>query len=105
MFMSENNMIVGDAIQRIDGLLAIKSLPETSKPVEPKDNSIAFENVTFAYDNSESNAIDGISLNVKAGETVALIGPSGGGKTTAAGLIARFWEHQRGRRHPQLRSG
>lgn len=92
MFMSENNMIVGDAIQRIDGLLAIKSLPETSKPVEPKDNSIAFENVTFAYDNSESNAIDGISLNVKAGETVALVGPSGGGKTTAAGLIARFWD-------------
>lgn len=92
MFMSENNMIVGDAIQRIDGLLAIKSLPETSKPVEPKDNSIAFENVTFAYDNSESNAIDGISLNVKAGETVALVGPSGGGKTTAAGLVARFWD-------------
>ena len=85
-------MIVGDAIQRIDGLLAIKSLPETSKPVEPKDNSIAVENVTFAYDNSESNAIDGISLNVKAGETVALVGPSGGGKTTAAGLIARFWD-------------
>lgn len=92
MFMSENNMIVSDAIQRIDGLLAIRPLPETSKPVEPKDNSIAFEDATFAYDNSESNAIDGISLNVKAGETVALVGPSGGGKTTAAGLIARFWD-------------
>lgn len=92
MFMSENNMIVSDAIQRIDGLLAIRPLPETSKSVEPKDNSIAFEDATFAYDNSESNAIDGISLNVKAGETVALVGPSGGGKTTAAGLIARFWD-------------
>ena len=92
MFMSENNMIVSDALQRIDGLLAIRPLPETSKPQEPKDNSIAFEDVTFAYDNSESNAIDGISLNVKAGETVALVGPSGGGKTTAAGLIARFWD-------------
>ena len=92
MFMSENNMIVGDAIARIDGLLSIKPLPESSSPQEPRDNSIEFENVTFAYDGAERNAIDGISLKVEAGQTVALVGPSGGGKTTAAGLIARFWD-------------
>ena len=92
MFMSENNMIVSDALQRIDGILAIKPLPEPSAPQKPKDNSVAFENVTFAYEGADRNAIDGISLNVKAGETVALVGPSGGGKTTAAGLIARFWD-------------
>ena len=96
MFMSENNMIVGDAIARIDGLLSIKPLPETSTPQEPRDNSIEFENVTFAYDGAERNAIDGISLKVEAGQTVALVGPSGGGKTTAAGLIARFWDAQGG---------
>ena len=92
MFMSENNMIVSDALQRIDGILAIKPLPEPSAPQKPKDNSVAFENVTFAYEGADRNAIDGISLNVKAGETVALVGPSGGGKTTAAGLVARFWD-------------
>ena len=96
MFMSENNMIVGDAIARIDGLLSIKPLPESSSPQEPRDNSIEFENVTFAYDGAERNAIDGISLKVNAGQTVALVGPSGGGKTTAAGLIARFWDAQGG---------
>ena len=92
MFMSENNMIVSDALQRIDGILSIKPLPEPSAPQIPKDNSVTFENVTFAYEGSDRNAIDGITLQVKAGETVALVGPSGGGKTTAAGLIARFWD-------------
>lgn len=92
MFMSENNMIVSDALQRIGGILTIKPLPEPSAPQKPKDNSVAFENVTFAYEGTDRNAIDGIALHVKAGETVALVGPSGGGKTTAAGLIARFWD-------------
>lgn len=90
MFMSENNMIVSDALQRIDGILAIKPLPEPSAPQTPKDNSVTFENVTFAYEGADRNAIDGITLDVKAGKTVALVGPSGGGKTTAAGLVARF---------------
>ena len=92
MFMSENNMIVSDVLQRIDGILAIKPLPEPSAPQTPKDNSVTFENVTFVYEGADRNAIDGITLDVKAGETVALVGPSGGGKTTAAGLIARFWD-------------
>lgn len=92
MFMSENNMIVSDALQRIDGILAIKPLPEPSAPQKPKDNSVTFENAVFAYDGADRNAIDGITLDVKAGETVALVGPSGGGKTTAAGLVARFWD-------------
>ena len=92
MFMSENNMIVSDALQRIDGILAIKPLPEPSAPQTPKDNSVTFENVTFAYEGADRNAIDGITLDVKAGKTVALVGPSGGGKTTAAGLVARFWD-------------
>lgn len=92
MFMSESNMIVSDALQRIGGILAIKPLPEPSAPQTPKDNSVTFENVTFAYEGADRNAIDGITLDVKAGETVALVGPSGGGKTTAAGLVARFWD-------------
>ena len=96
MFMSENNMIVNDALSRIDSLLSIKPLEEPASPAAPKDNSVRFENVTFAYDGAERNALDGISLNIGAGETVALVGPSGGGKTTAAGLIARFWDTKSG---------
>lgn len=92
MFMSENNMIVSDALQRVDGILAIKPLPEPADPQMPQDNSVAFENAVFAYEGADRNAIDGITLDVKAGETVALVGPSGGGKTTAAGLVARFWD-------------
>ena len=92
MFMSENNMIVSDALQRIDGILAIKPLPEPAEPQMPQNNSVAFENAVFAYEGADRNAIDGITLDVKAGETVALVGPSGGGKTTAAGLVARFWD-------------
>ena len=96
MFMSENSMIVSDALQRINGILSIKPLPEPSAPEIPKDNSVCFENVMFAYEGAERNAIDGISLSVAAGETVAFVGPSGGGKSTAAGLIARFWDTQSG---------
>lgn len=89
-------MIVSDALQRINGILSIKPLPESSTPKTPKDNSVCFESVTFAYEGAERNAIDDLSLNVKAGETVAFVGPSGGGKTTAAGLIARFWDASSG---------
>ena len=97
MYMSENNMIVGDAIERVNGLLAIQPLPEPSSPKRPQDNSISFENVTFAYDGAEKNALDGVTFNVEAGQTVALVGPSGGGKTTAAGLVVRFWDVNGGR--------
>ena len=72
-------------------LLDAKPLPDegTKSPAEP---SIDLENVTFAYEGSGNNAIDGMTLSVKAGEHIALVGPSGGGKTTLASLIARFWD-------------
>ena len=61
-------------------------------PQEPTDNSVAFENVSFAYEGAERLALDGVSFVVEPGQTVALVGPSGGGKTTAASLIPRFWD-------------
>ena len=97
MFMSENNMIVADAIERIDGILSIAPLPETSSPQTPRDNSVAFKGVTFAYSGADRNALDNITFSVEAGKTVALVGPSGGGKTTAAGLVARFWDAHGGK--------
>ena len=90
MYMSENNMIVNDAIARIHSLLSLKPLEEPSSPQIPKDNSVAFDNVTFAYEGTERNAIDGISLRVHAGETVALVGPSGAARRRRRGSSHGF---------------
>ena len=92
LFMSENGMIVADALTRIHSILDLKSLPDAHKPELPKDNSVEFTNVTFRYSGAKTDAIRDISFDVKPGETVALLGPSGGGKTTVAGLISRFWD-------------
>lgn len=95
-YTGESQMIVEDALNRMDGIFAVSPLPLSDKKSIPKDSSISIENVTFAYDESKDNAIDGITMHVKAGEHVALVGPSGGGKTTLASLIARFWDVKSG---------
>ncbi len=95
-YAGESQMIVEDALNRMDGIFAVSPLPLSDKKNIPKDSSISIENVTFAYDESKDNAIDGITMHVKAGEHVALVGPSGGGKTTLASLIARFWDVKSG---------
>lgn len=92
LFMSENGMIVNDALARIHSILDMKPLPDTQKNQVPKDNSVEFKNVSFRYGNAETDAIQDVSFKVQPGETVALVGSSGGGKTTAAGLISRFWD-------------
>lgn len=95
-YAGESQMIVEDALNRMDEIFAVSPLPQSDKKSIPKDSSISIENVTFAYDESKDNAIDGITMHVKAGEHVALVGPSGGGKTTLASLIARFWDVKSG---------
>lgn len=95
-YAGESQMIVEDALNRMDGIFAVSPLPQSDKKSIPKDSSISIENVTFAYDESKDNVIDGITMHVKAGEHVALVGPSGGGKTTLASLIARFWDVKSG---------
>ena len=92
MYMSENGMIVADALSRIHSVLDVEPLPESRSGKIPTNNSVTLENVTFRYNGSTEDAIKDISLQVGAGETVALVGPSGGGKTTVAGLISRFWD-------------
>ncbi len=92
MYMSENGMIVADALTRIHSILDVEPLPEPRSGKAPADNSVTLENVTFRYQNSAEDALKDVTLNVDAGETVALVGPSGGGKTTVAGLVSRFWD-------------
>lgn len=90
MYAGENVMIVEDALNRIDGLLEKKQLPQSVNPAKPQDASISFQNVSYRYDGAADDAIHNISLDIKSGEHIAFVGPSGGGKSTLAKLIARF---------------
>lgn len=96
MFSSENKMIVADAMKRIESVLDMKPLEETKTQKHPKDNSIKLSGVKFKYAKATENAINGVDLTVAPGEHIALVGPSGGGKTTLASLIARFWDTTEG---------
>lgn len=92
LFMSENGMVVNDALTRVHSILDLKPLPDDQRNESPRDNSLEFKNISFRYSGAESDAIRNISFKVQPGETIALVGPSGGGKTTAVGLISRFWD-------------
>ncbi len=96
MFSSENKMIVADAMKRIESVLDMKPLEETKTQKHPKDNSIKLSGVKFKYAKATENAINGVDLTVAPGEHIALVGPSGGGKTTLASLITRFWDTTEG---------
>ena len=90
-FAGESQMLVNDALNRVHQVLETEPLSDSDKDSAPSDSSVQLENVVFSY-GGENNAIDGIDLSVAAGEHIALVGPSGGGKTTLASLIARFWD-------------
>ena len=95
MFQSENAMIVDDALKRIDSVLDLEPLKETTHPQHPKDGSVELDNVRFSYD-GEKDVLKNISLSIPAGQTVPFVGPSGGGKTTLANIITRFFDPQSG---------
>ena len=95
MYMSENGMIVEDAMQRIDTVLDMEPMSEASAPKYPKDSSVTLNDVHFSYD-GKTEVIKGVRLDIKPGQTVAFVGPSGGGKSTLASLISRFFDVQSG---------
>ena len=92
MYAGENTMIVEDALNRTDSILNKKPLPESGKQQEIKDYSITLDQVSFRYDDAKQDALHEISLDIRSGEHVAFVGPSGGGKTTLASLAARFYD-------------
>ena len=95
MHMSENKMIVADALSRIDSVLDAAPVSESARPQHPKDGSVALTDVYFGYD-GKTDVIKGVSLHIQPGQTVALVGPSGGGKSTLASLICRFFDVKSG---------
>ena len=95
MFQSENAMIVDDALQRIDSVRNLAPLPEARNPKSPRDASVELSHVRYSYD-GEKDALRDVSLTIPAGQTVAFVGPSGGGKTTLASLVSRFFDPQEG---------
>lgn len=96
MYMNENEMMVKDAIDRIDSVLNMESLTDPAKSRHPADNSVELRGVTFSYDGTK-NALSDISLKIPAGQTTAFVGPSGGGKSTLASIVARFFDPQQGK--------
>ncbi len=97
MFTSDQTYYVDDALSRFDGILAMAPMQEPSEPRVPKDSTIRFENVTFAYSEEAGPVVRDFSLELRQGSVTALVGPSGSGKSTVAGLAARFWDPQSGR--------
>ena len=95
MYMSENKMVVADALQRIDSVLDAAPVPVSSKPQHPQDGSVTLRDVHFSYD-GKTDVIRGVSMDIQPGQTVAFVGPSGGGKSTLANLICRFFDVQSG---------
>lgn len=96
MYASENKLIVADAMARIDSIMEMEPLPEPEQPKRPQDNSVELSGVSFKYKDAKKNALEHVSLSIKPGEHVAFVGPSGGGKTTLASIVARFWDVDEG---------
>lgn len=91
MMMSENKMIVTDALSRIDSVLDAEPVQESARPQHPKDSSVELTDVHFSYD-GKTDVIKGVSMRIQPGQTAALVGPSGGGKSTLASLMVRFFD-------------
>lgn len=96
MYMSQDKIIVESALKRIDSVLDVEPLEEPLETIQPRDNSVELRGVSFRYKDADTDALNDISMTIKAGEHIALVGPSGSGKTTLACLIARFWDATRG---------
>jgi ATP-binding cassette subfamily B protein len=89
LYVSQTGRQIADGIERMDKVLDVPPLPETSSPETTDEYSVSFENVTFSYDGSKE-AVSRVSFTARQGEVTALVGPSGGGKSTLAHLIPRF---------------
>ncbi|MBQ8921598.1 MAG: ABC transporter ATP-binding protein [Oscillospiraceae bacterium] len=91
-YSGEQEMVVVDALSRVDTILAIEPMQDSEHPAKPQDNSITLEHASYRYQDAQRDAVHDLNLHIPAGGHIALVGPSGGGKTTTAELIARFFD-------------
>ena len=96
MFISEASQMSADSLTRINSILETKPLPVPDEPLHPQGSDVVFEEVSFTYEGAEGPALRQVSFTVPAGSAVALVGPSGGGKSTCASLVPRFWDADSG---------
>ncbi len=96
MYMNQAFGQAKEAIERLDNLLSTEPLPVSSNPLPMKHFDIKFNKVSFSYPCANKKAVDNISFTIPRGKTVALVGASGGGKTTIARLVPRFWDANEG---------
>ena len=96
MFAASGMMLASTALGRIRQVMGAPVLEVAQNPEVPHGNSIEFKDVSFTYEGAAEPALSHVSFTVEPGQTVALVGPSGGGKTTAASLIPRFWDTTEG---------
>ncbi|QTL98856.1 ATP-binding cassette domain-containing protein [Iocasia frigidifontis] len=96
MYFQQNTLIAEQAIDRLDKLLDYPSMSYIENTKNINKHSVEFKDVVFSYEGSDKPTIDKISFKLNEGETIALVGPSGGGKTTIARLAARFWDADEG---------
>ena len=92
MFAASGMMLASAALGRISQVMEAPTLETPAHPKTPRGSQVAFQDVSFTYDGAETPALSHVSFTAESGQTVALVGPSGGGKTTAASLIPRFWD-------------
>lgn len=92
MFAATGMMLASTALGRIDQVMEAPEVPVSESPEIPKDSRVEFTDVSFTYDGADTPALSHVTFTAEPGQTVALVGPSGGGKTTAASLIPRFWD-------------
>ena len=92
MFATNGFMLASNAVSRFSQVMDAPVLEVVDDPKKPADNSVEFQNVSFTYEGADIPAINDVSFKIEPGQTIALVGPSGGGKTTAASLIPRFWD-------------
>ena len=96
MYMSEAVMEADEAVGRLDEILGQKPMEESKVQKRPANAAVSFDHVTFTYPGADRPALEDVSFSVRPGQVTALVGPSGGGKTTAASLIPRFFDVDRG---------
>lgn len=96
MYMSEAVMEADEAVGRLDEILSQEPMENTDIEKQPADAAVSFDHVTFTYPGADRPALSDVSFAVRPGQVTALVGPSGGGKTTVASLIPRFWDADSG---------